>query len=132
MAAASNYLENALLNLVLRGVAYTSPTDLYVALYTTDPTDADSGTEVSGGSYARVKVLFNAPVDIGGEAVCANTATIEFPEATNSWGTVTHIGIRDSLTVGNLLYHGVLQTPKSIDAGDVFRFLAGDIKIGMN
>ena len=61
MAEFSNYLENALINAVLRNTSYTSPTTVYVSLYTTDPTDADSGTEVSGGLYARTAVTFGAP-----------------------------------------------------------------------
>ena len=84
MAEFSNYLENALINAVLRNTTYTSPATVYVSLYITDPTDADSGTEVSGGSYARVAVTFGAPSN----GVSTNSADVTFPTCTVSWGTV--------------------------------------------
>ena len=61
MAEMSNFLENALINATLRNTTYTSVATIYVALYTSDPTDADTGTEVTGGSYARTSVTFAAP-----------------------------------------------------------------------
>jgi hypothetical protein len=78
MAEMSNYLENALINATLRNTSYTSPATVYVGLYTTDPTDADTGTEVSGGSYARTAVTFGAPSN----GVTLNSAAVEFPQAT--------------------------------------------------
>jgi hypothetical protein len=75
MAEFSNYLENALINAVLRNTTYTSPATVYVSLYTSDPTDADSGTEVSGGSYARTAVTFGAPSN----GVSTNSADVTFP-----------------------------------------------------
>ena len=81
MAEFSNYLENALINAVLRNTSYTSPTTVYVSLYTTDPTDAGSGTEVSGGSYARIAVTFGAPSN----GVSTNSADVTFPTCTSSW-----------------------------------------------
>jgi len=125
MAEFSNYLENALINATLRNTAYTSPTTVYLALYTTDPTDADTGTEVSGTSYARQSITFGAPSN----GVSTNSAAIEFPQAGGSWGTVTHIGIRDALTVGNLLYHTPLDASKTIATGDVFRVAVGSLSV---
>ena len=61
MAEMSNYLENALINATLRNTSYTSPTTVYMGLYTSDPTDANTGTEVSGGSYTRMAVTMGAP-----------------------------------------------------------------------
>ena len=61
MAEISNFLENAIINATLRNTTYTSPATVYVGLFTSDPTDAGSGTEVSGGSYARTAVTFGAP-----------------------------------------------------------------------
>lgn len=127
MGAMSNYLETALLNHVFRNTAYTSPTTVYVALYTSNPTDADTGTEVSGGAYARQAVTFTAPTQVSDKATIKNASEIVFPVATASWGTITHVGIRDAATVGNLLYHGALTTPKTIEAGDQFRFLANEL-----
>ena len=125
MAEISNYLENALINVTLRATAYTAPTTVYVALYTTDPTDADTGTECSGTSYARQAVTFGAPSN----GVTTNSAAVEFPQAGGAWGTITHIGIRDALTTGNLLYHTPLDASKTIATGDVFRIASGSLSV---
>ena len=125
MAEMSNYLENALINATLRNTAYTSPTTVYLALYTTDPTDADTGTEVSGNGYARQSITFGAPSN----GVSSNTAAIEFPQATGSWGTVAYIGIRDASSAGNLLYHTALDASKTIATGDVFRVAIGSLSV---
>jgi hypothetical protein len=125
MAEFSNYLENALINAVLRNTSYTSPATVYVSLYTTDPTDADTGTEVSGGSYARTSATFGAPSN----GVSTNSADVTFPTATASWGTVTHIGIHDASTSGNLLFHTPLDTAKTIDSGDIFKIETGNLSV---
>lgn len=125
MAEFSNYLENAVINAVLRNTAYTSPTTVYVGLYSSDPTDADTGTEISGGSYARTAVTFGAPSN----GVTSNSADIEFPQATASWGSVTHIGIHDASTGGNLLFHTILDVTKTIDSGDIFKIATGNLTV---
>ena len=125
MAELSNYLENALINVTLRATSYTAPTTVYLALYTTDPTDADTGTECSGTSYARQAVTFGAPSN----GVSTNSAAVEFPQAGSSWGTITHIGIRDALTTGNLLYHTPLDASKTIATGDVFRIATSSLSV---
>ena len=125
MAEMSNYLENALINATLRNTSYTTPTTVYLALYTSDPTDADSGTEVSGTSYARQSITFGSPSN----GVTTNSAAIEFPQAGGSWGTVTHVGIRDASTSGNLLFHTALDASKTIATGDVFRIASGSLSV---
>ena len=125
MAEFSNYLENALINAVLRNTSYTSPTTVYVALYTTDPTDADTGTEVSGNAYARQSVTFSSPSN----GVTSNSAAVEFPQATGSWGPVAYIGLRDASSGGNLLFHTALDASKTIATGDVFRIAAGSLTV---
>jgi len=125
MAEMSNYLENAVINAVLRNTTYTSPATVYVGLFTSDPTDAGSGTEVSGGSYARVAVTFGAPSN----GVSTNSAAVEFPQCTSSWGTVTHIGIHDALTTGNLLFHTALDTSKAIATGDIFKIAISNLSV---
>jgi hypothetical protein len=125
MAEFSNYLENALINAVLRNTSYTSPAAVYVSLYTSDPTDADTGTEVSGGSYARTAVTFGAPSN----GVSTNSADVTFPTATAGWGTVSHIGIHDASTSGNLLFHTPLDTSKTIDSGDIFKITSGNLSV---
>lgn len=121
----SNYLENALINGTIRATSYTAPSVVYLALYTSDPTDADVGTECSGGSYARQSITFGAPSN----GASTTTADITFPQATTSLGTVAYIGIRDALTAGNLLYHTPLDTSKVIDVGDIFKIAAGSLTV---
>jgi hypothetical protein len=125
MAEMSNYLENALINATLRNTSYTSPSTVYVGLFTTDPTDAGTGTEVTGGSYARVAVTFGAPSN----GVTTNSGAVEFAQATASWGTITHIGILDASTSGNLLYHTALDVSKAIDTGDIFKIAIGSLSV---
>lgn len=125
MSAISNYLENALVNATLRNTAYTSPATVYVGLFTTDPTDAGSGTEVSGGSYVRQSATFAAPSN----GASSTSADVTFPQATANWGTVTHFGIYDASTAGNLLYHGALTTSKTIETGDVFKISSGNLTV---
>ena len=121
----SNYLENALINVTLRNTAYTAPSAVYVALFTSDPTDAGSGTEVTGGSYARTAATFGAPSN----GVSVTTADVTFPTCTVAWGTVGWIGIYDALTTGNLLYHTPLDVSKTIDAGDIFKISSGNLSV---
>jgi hypothetical protein len=109
----------------LRNTSYTSAATVYLALYTTDPTDADTGTEVTGGSYARQSITFGAPSN----GVSTNSAAIEFPQCTASWGAVTHVGIRDASTAGNLLYHTPLDASKTIDSGDIFKIAIGSLSV---
>jgi hypothetical protein len=125
MAEISNYLENALINATLRATTYTSVATVYVSLWTSDPTDAGSGAEVSGGSYARTAVTFAAPSN----GVTTNSADVTFPTATASWGVVGWIGINDAATSGNLLYHSPLDTSKTIDSGDIFKISTGNLSV---
>jgi hypothetical protein len=128
MSEMSNYLENALINVTLRATSYTAPTTVYVGLFTSDPTDAGSGTEVSGGSYARTSVTFAAPSN----GVTTNNADVTFPTATASWGTVGWIGIHDAATSGNLLYHTALDLAKTIDSGDIFKIATGNLSVTLS
>ena len=111
MADMSNYLENALLNGTLNATTYTAPTTVYVSLWTSNPNDDGSGTEVSGGSYARVAVSFATASGTSGEVL--NDAAVEFAAATAGWGVVGWIGINDALSGGNLMYHTALDTSKT-------------------
>lgn len=125
MSAASDFLENKLLDHSLATTAYTAPAAVYVGLFTSDPTDAGTGTEVSGGSYARQSATFSAAS--GGSA--STSATITFPSATANWGTITHIGLYDASSAGNLLYHGAVTTSKTIETGDTFQISSGNLTI---
>jgi hypothetical protein len=126
----SDYLENKIVDHVFRNRSYTVPTTIYVGLYTTSPTDANSGTEVSGGSYARVQVgpsdaawqstqgTTTAVASSGTGGQTSNGSTITFPTPSANWGTITHVGILDAVTAGNLLVWGALTASKNVNNGD--------------
>ena len=128
MAEFSNYLENKVLDHVLRNTSYTSPTTVYVGLFTTDPTDAGTGTECTGSAYAR-QVL---SVTTASGGIVTSSADVTFPQATGSWGTITHIGLLDALTSGNLLMHTPLTTSKSIDNGDILKISSGNLTVTLD
>lgn len=123
----SNFLETEILDHVFGGNAYTAPTTLYLALFTAAPSDAGGGTEVSGGDYARQTIAFTVTGD-----TASNSAAVEFPTATASYGTVTHAAIFDAATAGNILDWGALTVSKAIDSGDVFRLPSGDYDITLD
>ena len=126
----SNGLENALLDHVLGGGDYARPATVYVALYTTAPSDSGGGVEVSGGSYARKSVTNNStnwPAASGGAK--SNGTAITFVTATASWGEVTAWGLFDDPSAGNLLYWGDLAVFKTVGSGDTATFAVGDIDI---
>ena len=130
MSAMSDYLENKLVDLTLRGQAFTAPATLYFSLHTTSTTDAGGGTEVTGGSYARKAVTASLANFAGTQAAASTTASsgtggvtsnnglIDFPAPTGNWGTVTHWAVWDASTGGNMLFHGALTTAKTINNGD--------------
>ena len=128
MAELSNYLENKLLDHVLRNVSYTSPTTVYVGLFTTDPTDAGSGSEVSGGSYAR-QILSVTTATAG---IVTSSADVTFPQATAQWGTISHIGLLDAVSSGNLLMHTPLTTSRTVEVGDVLKISTGSLTASLD
>ncbi len=128
MGAFSDDIVTKLLNATLRNTAYSQPATVYLALYTANPTSADSGTEVSGGSYARQSVAFASPS--GGST--SNTGTLTFPQASGSWGTITHFGIRDALTTGNLMYFGALAVSKTVSSGDTVQVAISALSISLS
>jgi hypothetical protein len=125
----SNTFETRVLTWLLTGDAVTRPSSFYVALFTSNPDEDASGTEVStsGTAYARQSVSFT----VSGNTA-SNSAAIEFPTATASYGTVTHIGVFDASTAGNLIAYAALSTSKAIDTGDVLRLPANDLDITMD
>ena len=125
MSAMSDYLENEILDHILGTGAYTAPTTVYVGLSTATLADDASGTELSGSGYARQSATFNAAAS----GTADNSAAIEFPAATASWGTISHFGIYDAASSGNLLIHGAFTTAKLIDSGDILKISAGDLDI---
>jgi hypothetical protein len=125
----TTYLENKLLAHSLGQAAFTMPATVYVGLFTADPTAAGTQTsEVTGGSYARQAVTVNAPTN----GSTANSAQIQFPQATAAWGTVAYIGIMDASTGGNMLWQGALATPQTVNNSDTFQFTAGSLTVSIS
>jgi hypothetical protein len=127
MAGISTYLSNALLNATLRNVSYSSTPTVYLALYTTDPTNDDTGNEVSGSGYARKAITFTA----ANSRATANSGIIIFNVTTGSWGTITHWAIKDALTAGNLLYYGELDNPRVVSEDNMVVVPISDIDISI-
>jgi hypothetical protein len=140
MAALTDFFENKLIDFIFRGQALgltnstaaagSGPTSLYIALYTANPTDSTTGTEVTGGSYARVAIssalanwagtqaAASTTASSGTSGTTSNNAAVTFPAPTANWGTVTGVGILDASTGGNLLAYGALTTSKTVNNGD--------------
>jgi hypothetical protein len=125
MSAMSDYLENEILDHILRNAAYTPASTVYIGLSTGSFADGNSGTELSGSAYARQSIAFDAAS--GGTT--DNTSAIDFPTATGSWGAVSHWGLFDAATSGNLLIHGAFSASKTVASGDILRIAAGELDI---
>jgi hypothetical protein len=129
-AAMSDYLENKVIDWLLRGQTFTPPATVYVALYTTCPTDSTAGTEVSGGSYARIAVTSSlanwagtqsagsTAASSGTGGTTSNNAAITAPTPTANWGTINCWGVLDASTSGNLLFYSALTVSKTVNNGD--------------
>lgn len=127
MAALSDYSEKLLLDWLVTTGAATRPTAWYLALYTAAPSDSGGGTEVSTGGYARKSVTFSAASTPGGTT--SNSNTVSFTASGANYGTVTHVGIFDALTTGNLLWHGAMTASKVVNDGDTLEFSIGNIDL---
>jgi len=132
MGAISKYLGDAILNEAFRGVNYVPPAKVYLALYTSNPGDTNTGVEVSTSGYARQEVAFSALTFVSGKSTISNTLDLVFPVTSTSWGTISHVGILDALIGGNLLYYGQLATSKLIDVGDQFKVVAENLVLNID
>jgi len=119
------YLDDNFINAALRATPYTSPTTVYVALYTVAPNVGGGGTEVSGGGYGRQIATFAAPVN----GQTSNTTDITFPVATATWGTIVAFALLDAASGGNMLYFGNLSTPRTVLVSDQVRFPSGQLLV---
>ena len=128
MSSFTNYTENLLLNYLLTANAVTRPTAWYVGLFTSAPSDAGGGTEVSGSGYTRMST---GTMTVSGTATSAvNAAAIEFPAASGgNWGAITHAAILDASTSGTMLAWAPLTVGRTINDGDVFRFPASSLTV---
>jgi hypothetical protein len=127
MTALSNYLETQLITWAMSASAVTRPTAWYVALFTAAPSDTGGGTEISGGGYARQSV---ATWTISNNQA-SNAAIIDFVSSAD-WGNITHVGIFDAVTSGNLLWWGSLTTPRDPASGDTVRFAANALIVSLD
>jgi hypothetical protein len=125
----SDFAENKILDHVLRNTTYTPAGTVYVALFTSDPTDtAGGGTEVTGGAYARTAVTFGAAAS----GAVANSGAVNFPTATADWGTVTHVALMDAASAGNKLWSGALTVSRNVTNGTAFSFAIGDLTVSLD
>jgi hypothetical protein len=141
MSAMSDYLENKLVDHLFRAQTFAAPATLHVGLLTAIPSDSGGGTEVSGNAYARVAVTTaltafagtqspgstTASNGTGGQT--SNNAVLTFPTPTGNWGTVSHFGIYDAASGGNLLFWGSLTISKTINSGDTVSFPAASLTV---
>lgn len=126
MSSMTDYLENVLINTVLRNTGFTPPTTTYAALFTSNPGgDAPAAGEVSGGWYARQSVAWNPPAN----GATANTNAITFPQVTGAAVTITHLVIFDAATNGNALFWAPLTSSKDLAIADALSFAAGAITV---
>jgi len=125
MSAMSDYLENEILDHMLGTGAFTMPSNVYIGLSTGSFADDNSGTELTGNNYSRKAVTFSA----ASSGTTSNSGTVEFDAATGTWGSVSHFGLFDASTSGNLLIHGAFSSAKTITSGDILRISAGDLDI---
>jgi len=125
MSEMSDYLEDALLDHALGTTSLALTADVYLALFTSDPLDDGSGTEVSGNGYARQVMVMGS--SSGG--IASNTAAESFTASGGNFGTVTHAAIFDALTVGNLLFHTILDAPEVVNDGGTLTFAIGDVDV---
>lgn len=132
----STYLANALLSLMFDNTAYSKPAT-YIGLYTATLADGDTtGTEVSGGDYARKQVNSNGGAsptwDLAASNNVDNTHAITFPTASASWGTVVATAVCDALTSGNILFYDNALTDQAVASGDTVSFAVGAFDLNMS
>lgn len=129
MGAMSDYLENKLIDHVFRATSFTAPASIYIALFTAAPSDSGGGTEVTGGSYARVNLApstsnwantqnSGTTASSGTSGTTSNSSTITFPSPTANWGTITHMAAFDASSAGNMLFWAALTASKTVNNGD--------------
>jgi hypothetical protein len=127
MAAISTYLANKLLDHTLKNTAYTPPATVYIGLYTSNPDNDNSGSEATGNNYSRTAMAFAS----ASTKATSNSAIVTSAVASGSWGTISHFGILDASTAGNLLYYGAFTASKAITTGESAYFAIGEIDIAL-
>lgn len=134
MSAFSDHLEAALINTTLRGATYTGGS-VFIALFTADPTDAGTGAELTDSGYIRQRAHATVASDgftVPANGSSSNTKNIIFPAIVDAQKTITHWGIFDAQTSGNLLYHSSMLNPKTLDPTDVLSFPVGSLIVTLS
>jgi len=131
MSAASDYLEDKVLDHVLGNTAFTQPSNIYLALFTAD-TGLESNSpsaeiSTSGTAYSRQAVSFGA----ASSGSASTDATVTFSAATANWGTITHVAVMDASSAGNVLFYGAVTTSKTIESGDTFQVSSGNLTVSL-
>jgi hypothetical protein len=127
--SASNYLEDKILAATLTATTYTSPANVYTALYSTAPTESTTGTELTGNGYSRQITSFT--VDTG-NGIATNSGNVTFSASGNAWLPATAFGIVDASSSGNILYYGALSPAQALQAGDSLVLTTGNIIVTIN
>lgn len=134
MSAFSDYLEAQLINATLRGATYTGG-GVYVALFTANPTDAGTGSELNDSAYVRQRAHTTVASDgftVPANGSASNTKNLIFPAIVDVQKTITHWGIFDAQNGGNLLYHAPMLNPKTLDPTDVLSFPIGSLIVTLS
>ena len=137
MSAFSDYLEEGILQHTLRGNPLPTPSTIYVALFTSDPTDAASGTEVVDSAYLRQDAAKGGTIDSGWTApsvsgdgmMCSNAKLLQFPPIADGPVTVTHYALFDAQALGNMLYHAPFSVAKTLEINDVLSIDIGGMQV---
>ncbi|MDV6318807.1 hypothetical protein [Chromohalobacter sp. HP20-39] len=137
MSAFSDYLEEGVLQHTLRGNSLPTPSTIYIALFTSDPTDADTGNEVSDSAYIRQDAAkggsidsgWTAPATSGDGKMCSNAKLIQFPPVADGSVTVTHYALFDAQAGGNMLYHAPFSVSKTLEINDVLSIDIGGMQV---
>lgn len=122
--------SNSVLAYLFRNTSLGLGASVYIALYTVAPSDAGGGTEVSGGSYARVALARNTTDWAAPSAgAIAPASAVTFPTATAPWGTIVAMAILDAASGGNMMYWADLTASKVVDATDTPYFPAANLSV---
>lgn len=126
MSALSDYAEEKFADWIGGNANMPATSSRYLALFDDDPTDANTGNEVTADIRVagRLGITFSSPTN----GQISNASQISFGNSNND-ASVTHFGIYDAASGGNLIVHGQLSSPKTIQTGDELLFEAGSIII---
>lgn len=133
-SALGNYAEDQIMKHIFRNTAiFTPPANVYVGLWTATTGEAnDSGTEVSGGSYARQAVGTTSGWTAPSDGALDNAADTDFGTASGSWGTITHVDLSSAVSgTANRYFHGALASSKTVASGDSFKFALGALDVAV-